>query len=102
MRIQQSLLLIEFFLKKLKKNSVSRLGKKLSKDTINKLSTIAINKIGIPIKVRQLSTGETKHYATLTERAKALAVTRAAIKKALKFSRLIKKDYSIKYLNKKV
>ena len=68
---------------KLKKNPVSRLDKKLSKDTVNKLSTIAINKIGIPIQVRQLSTGETKHYATLREGAKALAVTRAAIKKKL-------------------
>ena len=83
------------------KISIYHKGKKLSSDTIYKLSTIAIVRVGIPVEVTQISIAITKHYSSLTEVGKALGVRRAAISKGIKLYKVIKKYYIVKYINKK-
>jgi len=46
--------------------------------------------------------GVLNRYSALTQGAKALGVSRTAIKKAIVLSRIVKKDYYIKYIEKKI
>ena len=85
-----------------KKLSLSHTGKKISLYKKKKLSAITTNRVGISIIVRKISNNSLNNYPSITEGAKALGVSRATIRKAIKLSRVIKKDYLINYLNLKV
>jgi hypothetical protein len=51
--------------------------------------------IGISIIVKNIITNEKVEYKTMTEGAKALGVSRTAVKKALDSQRLLLKIYSV-------
>lgn len=76
-----------------KKISSSRQGIKLSDETRAKLSATAISLIGVPVIVKNLITLEEIEYTSLTEAAKAIGVSRTAVKKALITEKPIKKIY---------
>lgn len=76
-----------------KKISSSRQGIKLSDETRAKLSAAAISLIGVPVIVKNLITLEVIEYTSLTEAAKAIGVSRTAVKKALISEKPIKKIY---------
>ena len=83
-----------------KKNRIkARLGFKVSDGTRlkNSLATTAL--IGIPVTVKNINTGEQTEYINLTEAAKAIGVSRTAVKKALDLNKCIKKTYSVSKKN---
>lgn len=73
----------------------ARLGYKVSQETRlkNSLATTAL--IGIPVVVKNINTGQETEYINLTEAAKALGVSRTAVKKALDLNKCLKKTYTI-------
>jgi len=73
----------------------ARLGFKSSEETRLKNSAATTALIGIPVVVKNINTGEETDYENLTEAAKALNVSRTAVKKALDLNRCIKKTFSI-------
>jgi len=64
-----------------KKLSSSRQGIKLSDETRAKLSAAATTLVGVPVIVKNLVTLEVTEYTSLTEAAKAIGVSRTAVKK---------------------
>lgn len=76
-----------------KKISSSRQQIKLSDETRAKLSAAAVSLIGVPVIVKNLITLEEIEYTSLTEAAKAIGVSRTAVKKALLTEKPIKKIY---------
>lgn len=77
------------------KISKARKGIQLSIETRSKISKSTTNLIGIPVKVKNVKTGEELEYTNLTEAGEALNVSRTAIKKALDTGRHLKKKYII-------
>lgn len=67
------------------KISVSRLGKKLSDKTRNKISVSMSAISGVQIVVKDINTNVEKEYLTLTKAAEALDVSRTAVAKALNY-----------------
>lgn len=84
-----------------KKISSSRQGINLSEETRAKISAAAILLIGVPVIVKNLITLEEIEYTNLTEAAKAIGVSRTAVKKALTTEKPIKKIYSCIAVHKK-
>ena len=76
-----------------KKISSSRQGIKLSDETRAKLSAAATSLIGVPVIIKNLITLKVIEYTSLTEAAKAIGVSRTAVKKALITEKPIKKIY---------
>ena len=85
-----------------KKISDSRLGIKLSCETRAKISAATTSLIGVPVTVKNINTNLEVEYINLTEAAKAIGVSRTAVKKALSSGRILKKLYYVatKKINK--
>ena len=83
-----------------KKLSSIKKGNKLSIETRAKLSKIAILREGVSVEIKNIVTGETKQYASLTLAGLEIGVSRTAIKKALEKNGIIKDTYSVKLINK--
>ena len=77
------------------KISASRVGIKLSAKTRAKISATTSSLIGIPVIVRNIHTSLETEYINLTEAAKAIGVSRVAIKKALDSGRILKKTFYV-------
>lgn len=73
----------------------ARLGYKASEETRLRNSAATTALIGIPVVVKNINTGEQTDYINLTEAAKALNVSRTAVKKALDLNRCLKKTFII-------
>ena len=76
----------------------ARLGIKVSDETRAKNSAATTALIGIPVVVKNKNTGEESEYINLTQAAKAIGVSRTAVKKALDLNKCLKKTY---YISKK-
>nr|QDG01229.1 GIY-YIG endonuclease [Scytalidium sp.] len=76
-----------------KKISSSRQGIKLSDETRAKISAAAISLKGVPVIIKNIITLEVIEYTSLTEVAKAIGVSRTAVKKAIISEKPIKKIY---------
>ena len=82
---------------KVRKNrSLARLGVKASDLTRAKLSAATTTLIGIPVVVKNIKTNEETEYVNLTEAAKAIGVSRTAVKKSLDLEKVLKKTYYIR------
>jgi group I intron endonuclease len=79
------------------KISNSRKGIKLSDETRAKISAAAISLNGVPVIVKNLTTLEVIEYTNLTEAAKAIGVSRTAVKKAVITEKPLKKIYCCTY-----
>lgn len=77
------------------KISNSRQGIKLSDETRAKISATIASLIGVPVIVKNISTNEEIEYVSLTEAAKAIGVSRTAVKKALISEKPLKKIYYV-------
>jgi len=75
------------------KLSSSRQGIKLSDERRANMSAARILLVGVPVIVKNLITLEVIEYTSLTEAAKAIGVSRTAVKKALISEKPIKKIY---------
>jgi predicted DNA-binding protein (UPF0251 family) len=51
----------------------------------------------VAVVVKNIQTGESKEYLTITEAAKALSVSRPTIKKVLQSGRIFRESYIINY-----
>lgn len=78
-----------------KKRSLARLGTKHSNKTRAILSAATTTLIGMPVKVKNTNTNEETEYLSLTEAAKAINVSRTAVKKALDTGKILKKIYYV-------
>lgn len=78
-----------------KKISDSRKGIRLSDETRTKISASTTALIGIPVVVKNMDTNKEMEYVNLTEAAKAIGVSRTAVKKALDSGKLLKKLYYV-------
>ena len=76
-----------------KKISSSRQGIKLSDEIRAKISAAAISLKGVPVIIKNIITLEVIEYTSLTEAAKAIGVSRTAVKKAIISEKPIKKIY---------
>lgn len=65
------------------KISIARKGIKLSDETRAKISTATIALIGVSVIVKDVNSNTELEYASLTDAAKAIGVSRTAVKKAL-------------------
>ena len=79
-----------------KKLSEQREGIKLSSATRIKISKAAVALRGVTVSVKDLETSVTTEYASLTEAAVALNVSRTAVRKSVDLGRLILKRYSVR------
>ena len=77
------------------KISKSRRGIKLSEETRAKISATATSLIGIPVIVKNINTNEETKYISLTEAAKAIGVSRTAVKKALYSKKVLKNTFYV-------
>lgn len=82
------------------KISSSRLGLKLSNEIRNKISVTVTSLIGVPVVVNDVENNVTTDYLSLTDAAKALGVSRTAVKKACISQSILKKRYYITIKNK--
>lgn len=82
------------------KISDSRKGIKLSDETRTRISASTTALIGIPVIVKNIDINEEIEYINLTEAAKAIGVSRTAVKKALDSGKLLKKLYYVATKNK--
>lgn len=73
----------------------ARLGFKISDETRLRNSEATTARIGVPVVVKNINTGGETEYINLTEAAKALGVSRTAVKKALDLNKCLKKIYII-------
>ena len=83
-----------------KKISISSLGKKLSAETRAKISATVSTLIGVSVIVKNITTNSEIEYSTLTEAAKAIGVSRTAVKKAVVSNNIFKQRYYIALKNK--
>ncbi len=79
-----------------KKILASRLGSKVSIETRSKISASTSALIGIPVIIKNIQTNIETEYINLTEAAKAINVSRTAVKKALYTGNLLQKKYYVK------
>jgi hypothetical protein len=82
------------------KISIAALNRKHSQATLEKLRGRKISdehraKVGTSVEVKNIKTGETVKYRTMTEAGQALSVTQPLIKKYLITGELLKKTYII-------
>jgi len=79
------------------KISAARLGIKLSDETRAKISAATSAIHGVAVVVKNIETGETEEYVTMTEAAKALNVSRTTIKNILQSGKIFRESYTIKF-----
>lgn len=79
------------------KISEARRGTVLSNETRAKISAATTANHGVAVVVKNVQTGESKEYLTITEAAKALNVSRPSIKKVLQSGRIFRESYIINY-----
>jgi group I intron endonuclease len=77
------------------KISVARKGIKLSDETRAKISAATIALIGVSVTVKNVNTNIELEYASLTDAAKAIGVSRTAVRKALDTGRTVKRQYIV-------
>ena len=77
------------------KISIARKGIKLSDETRARISASTIALIGVSVTVKNVKTNTESHYASLTDAAKAIGVSRTAIRKALDTGRTVKGQYIV-------
>lgn len=77
------------------KISIARSGIKLSDETRAKISAATIALIGVSVTVKNVKTETELHYTSLTDAAKAIGVSRTAVRKALDTGRTIKGQYLV-------
>lgn len=77
------------------KISIARKGIKLSDETRAKISAATTALIGVSVTVKDINTTLEVEYASLTDAAKAIAVSRTAVKKALDTGRTVKGQYIV-------
>lgn len=77
------------------KISVARKGIKLSNETRAKISASTTALIGVPVTVKDVNTNVTLEYTSLTDAAKAIGVSRTAVRKALDTGRTVKRQYIV-------
>lgn len=77
------------------KISIARKGIKLSDETRAKISTATIALIGVSVIVKDVNSNTELEYASLTDAAKAIGVSRTAVKKALDTGRTVKGQYIV-------
>lgn len=82
------------------KISDARRGIVLSDETRAKISAATAAIHGVAIVVKNVQTGESKEYSTITEAAKAFSVSRTAIKKVLQSGRIFRESYMITFQDK--
>ena len=83
-----------------KKISTSRLGKKLSAETRAKISAAVSTLTGVSVIVKNITTNLEIEYSTLTQAAKAIGVSRTAVKKAVVSNNILKQTYYVALKNK--
>ena len=81
----------------IEKIRIAALGRKHSEATLDKLRGRKFSdehraKLGTSVEVKNIKTGETVEYRTMTEAGKALSVTQPLIKKYLTTGELLKKN----------
>ena len=76
--------------------SSARLGFKVSESTRSKLSQISTARIGVPVIVKNTNTNEEKEYINITEAAKAIGVSRTAVRKGINLNKTLKRVYIVK------
>lgn len=77
------------------KISIARKGIKLSVETRAKISASTIALIGLSVTVKDVNSGTVSEYASITYAAKAIGVSRPAVKKALYSGRPVKGQYIV-------
>lgn len=77
------------------KISIARRGIKLSDETRARISVATIALIGVSVTVKNVKTDTELHYASLTDAAKAIGVSRTAVRKALDTGRTVKGQYLV-------
>lgn len=77
------------------KISIARKGIKLSDETRARISAATIALIGISVIVKNVKTDTELQYASLTDAAKAIGVSRTAVRKALYTGRTVKGQYIV-------
>jgi len=77
------------------KISIARKGIKLSDETRAKISAATIALIGVSVTVKNVNTNIELEYASLTDAAKAIGVSRTAVRKALDTGRTVKRQYIV-------
>ena len=70
--------------------SKARLGKRIPLKTRQKIAYTASKLRGVPVQVKDIELNTIQDYATLSEAAKALNVSRPAIKKAVVTNKILK------------
>jgi len=78
-----------------KKISLSRLGSKMSLETRGKISASVSAFRGISVTVKDTKNNTEIKYPTLSKAAKAIGVSRTAVKKAAESKNMLKKTYYI-------
>jgi len=77
------------------KISIPLRGIKLSDETRARISASTIALIGVSVIVKNVKTDAELHYASLTDAAKAIGVSRTAVRKALDTGRTVKGQYVV-------
>ena len=77
------------------KISVARKGITLSAETRSKISAAAVAHRGITVVVENMNTNEELKFASLTDAAQYIGVSRPAVKKCLDTGKLIQKTYLV-------
>jgi cell division protein FtsI/penicillin-binding protein 2 len=78
-----------------KKISYARTGIKLSDETRAKISAAAKELRGVHVRVTNINTKEVLEFASLTDAAKIIGVSRPAIKKYLGTGKPVKQEYLV-------
>lgn len=84
------------------KNRISeaRRGVKLSDETREKISATTTALIGVAVIVKNINTNEELEFASLTDAANFIGVSRTAVKKSLDTGRSVKKQFQVATKNK--
>lgn len=78
------------------RRSLARKGIKQSDGARARIQAAVTERLGIAVVVKNIHTNEETEYVNLTEAAKAIGVSRTAVKKALDLEKTLKKIYIIK------
>lgn len=77
------------------KISIARKGIKISDETRAKISAATTALIGVSVTVKNVNTNTELEYVSLTDAAKAIGVSRTAVRKALDTGRAVKGQYIV-------
>lgn len=77
------------------KISLARTGIKLSDETRSKISAATTARIGVSVIVKNINTNAELEYTSLTDAAKAIGVSRTAVKKVLDTGKTVKEQFIV-------